>query len=68
MSYPGHLGEFYPSAEMQLVYSAAPADLAAIVLDTQSNCNEVLHIQWSFRTGVSLPDAFYCHTQDTTIN
>ena len=27
LSYQGHsLGEFYPAAEMQLVYSAAPAD------------------------------------------
>ena len=29
VSYPGHsLGESYPSAEMQSVYSAAPADKA----------------------------------------
>ena len=29
VSYPGHsLGMFYPSAEMQSVYSAAPADWA----------------------------------------
>ena len=26
VSYPGHLGESYPSAEMQLVYFATPAD------------------------------------------
>ena len=32
MSYPGHLlGESYPSAEIQLVYSAAPANWAKTV-------------------------------------
>ena len=30
MSYPGHLlGEYYPFAEMQLVYSTTPPDWAA---------------------------------------
>ena len=30
VSYPGHsLGESYPSAEMQLVYSATPAEWAS---------------------------------------
>ena len=33
MSYPGHtLGEFYPYAEMQSVYSVAPAEWAIIAL------------------------------------
>ena len=32
VSYPGHwLGEYYPSAEMQLAYSAASADWANMV-------------------------------------
>ena len=34
VTYPGHsLKEFYPSAEVQLVYSTAPADWAKIVHD-----------------------------------
>ena len=33
MSYPGHLlGESYPSAEMQSVYSTVPADWATSIL------------------------------------
>ena len=32
-SYPGHLlGEFYPSAEMQLLYSTVPADEASMCM------------------------------------
>ena len=43
VSYPGHsLRESYPSAEMQSVYSAAPADLAtkgsrSVSVTTQQN-------------------------------
>ena len=36
MSYAGHslwVGESYPPAEMQLVYSAAPADWASYTID-----------------------------------
>ena len=36
VSYAGNsLGEFYPSAEMQLMYSAAPADWASSLLNAK---------------------------------
>ena len=53
VSYPGHLlGESYPSAEMQLVYSATPADWAIKILMQPSYSDfskafDSVHKRWS---------------------
>ena len=54
VSYPGHsLGEFYPSVEMQSVYSTSPADF--------KNCEELDKNSWTLSLPLSLSLYIYMY-------
>ena len=73
VSYPGHSLGSYPSAEVQSVYSTAPANWARTLMSItsvvqsgpRSNGNEeLLHIPQTSMAGASQIKAILCHIQD----